>query len=166
MLAWSVWGIMGTLLQQEGAEPRVSSILYGAVVQAVLLHGSETWVLSAEMERKMEGIHTEFLRRITGKRARQLRDGTWDMPGAEGVRETSGTQSARTYIWRRQENVAQWMVLRPIFEVCARDTWYEGGGCRRGARWCQEEKEKQLWGTLASSREAKRRRSSGENGMQ
>ena len=43
-----------------------------------------------------------------------------DSGGAEGVREAAVTQSARTYIERRQENVACWVVLRPLFEVCAR----------------------------------------------
>ena len=96
----SVWGILGILLQHEGAEPRVSAIFYRAVVQAVLLYGSETWVLLAAMQRKVEGVHTGFLRQITGKRVRRQRDGTWETPGAEGVREASGTQSARIYISR------------------------------------------------------------------
>ena len=89
----SAWGRLGTLLRREEAEPRVSAISYRAVVQAILLYGSETWVLSATMERKVEGIHTGFLRQIMGKRVRQLRDGTWQTPGAEGVREAAGTQS-------------------------------------------------------------------------
>ena len=54
----AVWG---ALLQRDGAEPRVLAIFYSAVVQAIILYGLETWVLSAEMERKVEGIHTEFL---------------------------------------------------------------------------------------------------------
>ena len=41
-----VWGRLGTLLQQEGADPRVAAMFYRAVVQAILLYGSETWVLS------------------------------------------------------------------------------------------------------------------------
>ena len=45
----SVWGILGKLLQREGAEPRVSAIFYRAVVQEILLYGSETWLLLAEM---------------------------------------------------------------------------------------------------------------------
>ena len=41
MRARSVWGRLGTLLRREGAEPRVSEIFYRAVVQAILLYGSE-----------------------------------------------------------------------------------------------------------------------------
>ena len=98
MRARSVWGILGTLLRQCGEEPRVSEIFYRMVVQAILLYGSETWVLSASMENRVEGTHTEFLRLITGKRSRRLGDGTWETPGAEGVREAAGTQLERIYI--------------------------------------------------------------------
>ena len=43
--ARSVWGRLGTLLRWEGADPKVSESFYRAVVQAILLYGSETWVL-------------------------------------------------------------------------------------------------------------------------
>ena len=36
--------------------------------------------------------HTVFLQLVTGKRVMQLGDGTWETPGAEGVREAAVTQ--------------------------------------------------------------------------
>ena len=60
------WGRLGTLLQREGAYPRVAAMFYRAVVQAILLYGSEIWVILIAMERKVEGTHTELLRQITG----------------------------------------------------------------------------------------------------
>ena len=39
MRARSVWGRLGTLLQREEEEPRVSEIFYRAVMQAIILHG-------------------------------------------------------------------------------------------------------------------------------
>ena len=42
-------------------------IFYRVVVQASIVYGSETWVLLTEMDRKVEGMHDEFLRKITGK---------------------------------------------------------------------------------------------------
>ena len=75
-----------------------------------------------------------------------------------GVRELAGTQSAMTYIGRRQGTVAQWVALRPIFEVYTGEKGYEGGGIRRGVWWSQEAAEKQFRSTLAEiSGEAKRR---------
>ena len=62
--------------------------------------------------------------------------------------------------------MAQWVVLRPLFEVCERETGFKGGGRRREAWWRQEATEKQLWDTLADSQSAKgRRRIAGEMGM-
>ena len=108
-------------------------------MQEIILYGTETWVLLASLKNRIEGTHTEFLQEITGKRAKQLEDGTWEMPGAEGIREAAGTWSERTYIERRQETVAQWVALRPLFQVCAKETGYEGGGRRRKVWWRQEE---------------------------
>ena len=90
--ARSVWGRLRTLLQREGTDPRVAEMFYREVVQAILLYGLETWVLLTEMERKVEGTHTRFLRNITGKRALQLGDGTWETPGTEGEWEAEGMQ--------------------------------------------------------------------------
>ena len=161
MRARSVWGRLGTLLRREGVDPKVSASFYRAVVQAILSYGSGTWVLSTSMAKRIEGTHTEFRRMIMGKRTKQLGDGTWDTPGAEVIQEAAGTQSARIYIERRQVTVAQWVALCPLFDACARETGYEGGGRRRKVWWRQEATEKQLWASLEDLRVAKRRRRSG-----
>ena len=77
MPARSVWGRLGTLLLQEGADPKVLASFYRSVVQAILLYGSETWALSVSMAKRVEGAYIEFLQMITGKRAKRLGDGTW-----------------------------------------------------------------------------------------
>ena len=41
------------------------------------------------------------------KTERWVGDGTWERPGAEGVREAAGMQLAMTYIGRPQETMAQ-----------------------------------------------------------
>ena len=64
------------------------------------------------------------MRQIKEKRARREADGTWVTPKVELVREAAGTQSEITYIRRIQGTVAQWVALRPIFEVCVRDMVY------------------------------------------
>ena len=51
--ARSVWWRLGTLLQREGTYPRVVTMFYRAVLQAILLYGLETWVLLEEMESKI-----------------------------------------------------------------------------------------------------------------
>ena len=102
-------------------------MFYRGVAQAVLLFGSETWVLLVAMERKVEGTHTGFLIHITGNRALRIVDRTQNTPGAEAVQEAAVTHSAMICIWRQQATVVQWVALRLIFEVCTGEKGYEGG---------------------------------------
>ena len=43
------WGRLSRVLSREGADPKVSRVFYIALTYAVLLFGSETWVLTAWM---------------------------------------------------------------------------------------------------------------------
>ena len=47
--------------------------------------------------------------------------------------QKKGTQPLQTYIDSRQTTVADWVDFRPIFEVCAKETAYTGGGGAPGA---------------------------------
>ena len=67
MLGW-----LGNLLRKDGAEPIVSEEFYRAVVQAVLIFGSKTLVLTAAMPQKFEGVHMIFLLQVMGMKARGL----------------------------------------------------------------------------------------------
>ena len=50
---------------------------FKAVVQAVLLFGAETWVLTPRVERALESFMHRGARRITGKQPRRGGDGKW-----------------------------------------------------------------------------------------
>ena len=98
---------------------------------------------------------------------RQIADRTWKTPGVEVLRETAVTQLEITYIGILQATVAQWVALRPIFEVCAEDKGCEGGRRSREACWLQEAAEKQLRATLVEILwEAQMRRRRGERATQ
>ena len=107
------------------------------VVQAVLLFGLETWVLMAEMLQKLEGLHVGFLRQVTGTKTQSLGNEPWIKEGADRVLQAAGTKPLWEYLNRRQAMVAEWVALRPIFEVCAKVIGYEGGG-RLRKQWCQQ----------------------------
>ena len=98
------------------------------MVQAVLLFGDETRVLSAATFKNLKGVHVGFLRQVTGIKARRIGDATWTKEGSDRVLQMSGTKTLRRYIDKRQELVAQWVSLLPIFEVCAKETGCEGRG--------------------------------------
>ena len=59
-----VWIWLGKLLRREGVEPQFSVMFNRAMVQAVLLFGAKTWVLSEEITWKLEGVHLGLLRQI------------------------------------------------------------------------------------------------------
>ena len=50
--------------------------------------------------------------------------------------------------------VAEWVDLWHIFEVCAKETGYEGGGNLQGTWWRKEAAEKQLEAMLKNISEA------------
>ena len=60
----------------------------------------------------------------------------------------AGTKSLREYIDKGQATVAEWVALRPIFEVCAKESGYAGGGKSWEPWWKQEAAEQQLGDTL------------------
>ena len=61
MLTWSVWESLKTLMRREGAEPKVSAMFYRVVAQTVLIFGSETLVLLAALDWKVEWKYMCFL---------------------------------------------------------------------------------------------------------
>ena len=48
-----------------------------AVVQAVLLFGSKTWVLNPRLEKYFEGSHHRAVRHMVGMGPKRQWDGTW-----------------------------------------------------------------------------------------
>ena len=61
-----MWGRLGKILIREGVDPFLLAIFYKFAVQAVLLFGSETWVLSAATAKRLEGFHVGFFRQVKG----------------------------------------------------------------------------------------------------
>jgi hypothetical protein len=64
---------------------------YKAIVQSVLLYGSETWVISAANMRKLASFHPHGCARFISNRHIQPDDeGTWTYPSNESVLEDAG----------------------------------------------------------------------------
>ena len=70
------WGRLSHILSREGEDKRVAGKFFKAVVQAVLLFGAETWLLTPQIERALESFLHGAARWITGKQPR--RGGTWN----------------------------------------------------------------------------------------
>ena len=100
------WGRLSRVLSREGAEPRVSRAFYIAMTQAVFLFGSETWVLTARMDKALDSFQSRVARKITGRQLRRGKDGSWFYPSLAGAMKETGMIRIRTSILRRQNTVA------------------------------------------------------------
>ena len=61
-----IWARLTRILGREGDNPRVLGVFFKAVVQAVLIFGSETWVLTPHMGRALGSFHHGVARWIMG----------------------------------------------------------------------------------------------------
>ena len=71
-----VWGRISKVIAKDSVPAPVAGMFYQAVVAAILLYGSETWVAPPHELRALEGFHVEAARRITGMRPKK-RGETW-----------------------------------------------------------------------------------------
>ena len=97
---------MSQVLGRYGADDWMSGIIYTAVVQMVLLYGSESWVMSPRIGKAMGIIHHREIRRLTGQMPHLNRYGTWTyLPlGPETAEEN--LQKIENYATRLQKTVA------------------------------------------------------------
>ena len=65
--ARGIWARVGQLLKAHNTPPKVSAKFYKAVVQSVLLYGSETWNLTKTALAWLEGFHIKAAYRMATK---------------------------------------------------------------------------------------------------
>ena len=89
------WGRLSRILSQEGVDTKVSGHFYKAAVQAVLLFGAETWVLTSRMELSLDRFHHRFAQRLTRSQPKRRGDGNWDYPPLEEAIREGGFEGIR-----------------------------------------------------------------------
>ena len=101
------WAMHKKLLRREGASPRVMGHFYKAIVQAVLLYGAESWVLTPQLITKLRTFHRKAARFITNRHIRPKADesGAWVYPDSASVLEDAGLFEIETYIQRRRDTI-------------------------------------------------------------
>ena len=70
----TVWRRILHILSREGATPQVSGLFFKAMIQAVLLFGSETWVVTPRMGTSLGGFQIQVARRLTVQFPRKTTD--------------------------------------------------------------------------------------------
>ncbi len=96
--AQGCWSQVSRVLRAENATPKTCGMFYKATVQAVLLHGSETWSLSPSSMIRLEGFHILAMWQMPGKRPEWNEDGSWMYPRLEDVLKAVGLKSIAHYV--------------------------------------------------------------------
>ena len=81
------WAGIEMILGWEGVRPRILGVFFKTVVQAVLLFGSETWLMTPLMVRALGIFQHRFYRWITGRQLKLQVDGSLGYPPLEAVVE-------------------------------------------------------------------------------
>ena len=109
-----MWARLMRVLSREGADAQASGQIYLAVVQSVLLYGSETWVMTAFIRRVLGGFHHRFSRSLICRQPWRGRYGMCIYPLMEDAMVEAGLQEVETYISHRQNTAAQFIAASPI----------------------------------------------------
>ena len=72
-----IWGLLEKVLGKTRAPIKAQEMMYKAVVQEVLMYGSEIWVVIYMMMAIIEGLHHSIGRRIVEMTAWRGDGGEW-----------------------------------------------------------------------------------------
>ena len=122
--------------QQGGVAPRVSGRFFKAVVQAVLLLGLDTWVVTPFTGKALGRFQTQVMRRLTGRLPRKPPDGNCTYISAGTAREEAGLLTMEEYIRRHQNAVAHYIATRSLLDMCEGSE--RAQGARLGMRWWEQ----------------------------
>ena len=114
------WAQLTRILGREGANLRVSGMFFKAVVQVVLLFGSETWVMIPCMERALKSFQHRFVRRITGSQTRRREEGGCYYPPMATYMEFAVFEEIGVYILKIKNTFAQYIAAQSFLELCER----------------------------------------------
>ena len=134
--ASNAWFGMYRILSADGADALTMARFYLAVVQAKLLFGSETWVLSERALGRLERFHARCARYLTRRHIRPLPDGTWLCPPTNEVLDQCGLSPIATYIAKRKTTLLNNYAIpsSSLYRQCITSTPI-GSGARRQMWW-------------------------------
>jgi len=116
------WSMISRILSRDSANYNIMGYFYKAIVQSVLLYGSETWVPTRRMILMLESFHNQCARSITRRFIRQNADGTWTYPDTASTLEAASLFPITTYIARRRQSILPYATSRSIYRKCFRSS--------------------------------------------
>ena len=86
------WSCLDRILGKEGADTWRTGCFYVMVVQAILLFGSEMWVVTTHIKWLLGGFHHRVAQRISGKIPWKQTEEMWELPSFGGYNEGIGNR--------------------------------------------------------------------------
>ncbi len=117
--ARSTWARVGQVLCSKNTLPFIAAQFYQAIIQAILLYGSKTWVISWTALARLEGFHILGAYQMAHKNKPWC--GPWNeraYPRSEDVLKECGMKTIEEYIRICRHTIAVYIATRPIFNEC------------------------------------------------
>jgi Reverse transcriptase (RNA-dependent DNA polymerase) len=99
------WGRCGRILSSIHATPKIMARFYLAVCQAILLYGSETWVVSQRSLQQLQTFHHCCARHMAHQHIRRLPDNSWLYPSSSDILDLCGLFPISLYITQRKHHL-------------------------------------------------------------
>ena len=130
--ARGIWARVSQVLRAENTPPKISAKFYLAVVQSVLLYGSESWNLTKGALARLEGFNIRVAYRIAveNKPRRGLHH-AWVYPRSKDVLNECGMNTIAHYIGVRRNTILTYVVNRPIYQRCREGVRKRGSAPRQ-----------------------------------
>jgi hypothetical protein len=97
--ARSTWARIGQVLWSKNVSPFVAARFYQAIIQAILLYGSESWFISWTAMARLKGFHIcAAYRMAKTNRPKRGPNREWIYPRSEDVLKECGMRTIEEYI--------------------------------------------------------------------
>ena len=107
--ARKTWGSIAKILKREGANAKTMGKFYVTVVQAVLLYGADSWVVSKGNMRKLQSFHRRAVRYMTNQHITKRGEGDWVYPDHGELERQCGLHPIATYIEQRRGTLRKYL---------------------------------------------------------
>ncbi len=113
--ARATWARVGQVLRSKNVSPHVTATFHKAVVQAILLYGSKTWVLSRMALARLEVFHICATYQMAKMHKPKWGPGrTWIYPRSVDILEECSLKTMEKYINIRRQAIVVYVATGPI----------------------------------------------------
>ena len=127
---------MSRVLIKEGGDARTLGGIYVTVAQAIMIYGSETWVMTPHIRMVLGRLHHRVAYRMMGRQSWIGQDIGWVHTPLEDAMAEEGLLEMETYVSPHQNAFAQFIVTSPIMDLCLAPEGRQGS---RVANWWWEQ---------------------------